>query len=271
MTPKVKILTTEDEGRWDNFVASHRFGTVYHTTMWKRAISEAYGGSPMYLYLEDHEKNIKAGLPLFEIRSRITGNRLTSVPLAQECNPLVSSQEDYEVVISFIEALFSQRDYNYIEMKTNEKFPYTSTGFSPSPDRYLSFILDLEEDLETIVKSFHKNCIQRPLKKISRESLNLQIDSTEVSVRTFYGLYAKMRHKEGLLPQPLKFFECLFNALAPTGHAEIYLARHEDIVVSSLFVLKYGDTMTYEYGASLANYLSFIAKPFPFVGSHQES
>lgn len=252
-TPEVKVLTSEKEDRWDRLAASHPLGTIYHTTLWKKTIEEAYTHRPRYLYLEDQEGNIICGLPLFKIESKISANRFVCLPCAQACNPLFSNQAEYEVLIKYAKALQSQLENGYIELKTTEEFLFTTSGFSPLHNQYFTFVLDLEPSLDDIRKTFHKSCIQRVLKKTKLSSLVLDVDRSAKSIKEFYRLYAQMRQNYGLLPQPLKFFESIWKNMAPAGYAEVLHARHEGHIVSSLLLLLYKDTVTYEYGASMSD------------------
>jgi serine/alanine adding enzyme len=222
---KVKILESGEEARWDKFVAAHRFGTIYHTSLWKKIIEDSYGHSSFYLYREDQNGNIKFGLPLFEIKSRITGNRLSCLPCAQECNPLVSDQAEIDYLIRYANELKVKRNCASIELKTSENFPFLLKGFIPSYDKFCTFILNLDPELDEIRKTFHKN-IKRVLNKLPQSNLVFEDHESEQAIRQFYQLYVKMRIEKGLLPQPIKFFLFLWKTLAPVHNVKFSHARH---------------------------------------------
>jgi serine/alanine adding enzyme len=248
---EVKVLESGGEARWDKFVASHRFGTIYHTSLWKKIVEDSYEHSPLYLYREDQKGNIEFGLPLFEIRSVLTGNRLACLPCAQECNPLVSNQAEIDVLIEHAKELKSQRNCASIELKTSEDFPFVPAGFRPSYGEFCTYVLDLGPELDEIKKTFHKN-ITRVIKKLPKNDLIVEDDVSSQAVVRFYRLYLKMRLEKGLLPQPMKFFVCLWNTLAPVRCVKILHARHEGKVISSIMILNYHGKVTYEYGASMS-------------------
>jgi hypothetical protein len=248
----VKVLLPGEEFRWDDFVDIHKFGTIYHTSYWKKIIEDSYGHFPIYLYQEDEYGDIKCGLPLVEIRSIITGNRLVCLPCLQECNPLVNDQSELDLLIGYAKKLQIQRNCRYIEVRISEGFPFELTGFNPSIDKYFKYILDLGPDFVDIERNFHKN-IKRDLKKISQNGLILEDDTSDKAVNKFYKLYAKMRLEKRLLPQPFRFFANMWKNLAPVGRAKILHAIYDGKVISSIFLLNYKYIVTYEYGASLSD------------------
>lgn len=75
----IRILQPEDESRWDTFVESVPGGTFYHLSGWRRIFEEALQHKTWYLYSESGGE-IRAVLPLVQVRSKLFGNTLTSMP-----------------------------------------------------------------------------------------------------------------------------------------------------------------------------------------------
>ena len=142
---EVRILEPDEIERWDRFVASHELATIYHTFLWRKIIENVYGHQPVYLISEEQDGNITAGLPLFFIKGKITGRRLSSLPCAQCCNPLVSNQKEYDQLIYFIIELIRKDKINYLELKTNESLQLDSRKFGTSVNSYCTYILYLDK------------------------------------------------------------------------------------------------------------------------------
>lgn len=236
---------------WDRFVLSRKDSTVYHTCEWLSVIREAYGHEPFCLLATDGEGQLVGGLPLVAVRSALTGTRLTSAPGGESCNPLVRDQEIYDLLLDYLDELRKAHGFNYVELRIDEDFGLVHPGLVRQDMGLSTYLLDLRPSLDDIFSSFHKSCVRRPIRKSTRCGLVLTADKTEASLREFYTLYYAMRKNYGLLPQPYVFFSKMRSILAPLGKIEILSASHGGRTVSSILLLKHGDTTTYEYGASL--------------------
>ena len=68
-----------DEARWDAFVASRPEASGYHLWRWRRVFEQGLGHEPHYLVAE-RGGSIVGVLPLVEVRSRLFGRALSSLP-----------------------------------------------------------------------------------------------------------------------------------------------------------------------------------------------
>lgn len=74
-----RLLEEVELPAWDRFVASHPRASVYHLSIWRRILSEAFG-KRWYLIAACQEGVIRAGLPLVHMQSRLFGNFFVSMP-----------------------------------------------------------------------------------------------------------------------------------------------------------------------------------------------
>lgn len=247
---KVKILTDEKTDRWDKFVSSHEQGSIYHTSLWANVIERCYGHNAVRLVIEDAQNNILAGMPVYIIKSKVLGNKMSTVPCAQCCNPLVTSGIQYDYLIESILQLIKAHKVSYYELKTNDNFAFANCNTGRLVSNYSLYQLDLGRPLKTIEKTFHKSCIQRPIYKSLKSGLQLKVAESEGDVRDFYRLYVRMRKSHGLLSQPYRFFSCMWDILSNNDCIELLHAEYEGRVISSALLLKFKDTVIYEYGAT---------------------
>lgn len=243
----VKILKPVDYKRWDDFVMSHQYGTIYHTTGWLKVLEEAFSIKPIYLYQEDEDGHIRSGLPTCLVSSLFTGNRLVSLPLAAYCNPMVCNGEDIKQFISTISGFLEKEKCNYMLIKTGEDFT-TPVPLERYPEQSYNSIIDLQRPLEDILNSFHVKCVKKAIKKSEESNLELKKVTDENGVREFYRIYVSLRKRLGLLPQPYIFFRSIWKNLSPVERVEILHSLHEGNVVGSIMFLKYKDTVICEYG-----------------------
>ncbi|HVB58576.1 MAG TPA: hypothetical protein VNE63_19405 [Candidatus Acidoferrales bacterium] len=94
-------LQPDEEAAWDDFVSQHPRGLVYHRASWKRAIEQAFPHiRGRFLALRDSSTGaIRAGLPIYTVKSWLLGNRAVSVPFASFCEPLISSVAGFEQLL----------------------------------------------------------------------------------------------------------------------------------------------------------------------------
>lgn len=79
-------------------------------------------------------------------------------------------------------------------------------------------------------------------------------------LKKFYGLVVETRRRHGLLPQPMAWFRNILKYLGEA--AVIYCASKDNQPVAAILMLRFGKTLYYKYGASLARFHRLGAMPF---------
>ena len=244
----IRILKEQDWEKWDQFVLMHPRGSIYHTTAWMRVVQKTFKHEPLYIYLQENGK-IHACLPLFRIRSWITGERLNCLPAAAVCDPLADERE-LSKMMEYSQEQSGSGDWVPWEIRTDERFALEIPFRSKQARNYVTHLLDLERPLEEIWKSFHPGQVVRSIRKALRSDISMVKGCDRRHVLEFYKLYLGMRKKNGLLPVPTSFFLNLWDEFSPRGEIEISLARHKSRIVAGVLLLKYRDVVKYEYGAT---------------------
>jgi hypothetical protein len=73
-------------------------------------------------------------------------------------------------------------------------------------------------------------------------------------------LVVETRRRQGLLPQPMAWFRNILTYLGES--AVIYCASKDDQAIAAILTLRFGKTLYYKYGASVARLHRFGAMPF---------
>ena len=259
MANKVVLLSSRQLTRWDEFVRSHPWGSIYHTSAWREVIQTTYSLEPFYFALVDDKENILAGLPIFEIKSWPGRKKMSTLPCAQSCDPLVSNEEQYLKLKDCITQFSRERGFNAWELKISDLFPYELAA--EQTNMYFTYILELDKESFALFVNFHK-MLQRAIKKASRFGLSLKQCYSLEQVQRFYDLYLAMRRQKGLLPQPRAFFENLWMVLRPEKRIDILFAEYRGTLISTVMLLKHGDRITYEYGATQRGANRYSPSPF---------
>jgi len=154
-----KIDPCKEPG-WDGFVQDHPLGLIYHLSGWKRLIESSFHHMKGHYFVINGDKQIKAALPAFEVRSWILGNRLVSIPFATLCDPLVSDRNEFSELFGAVKGLSKELSTSYVEIRTMSSSGLISDA-TPGRKPYLCHYLRLDRDLAAIEKKFHTSLRQR--------------------------------------------------------------------------------------------------------------
>ncbi|HBG46047.1 MAG TPA: hypothetical protein DDW94_03565 [Deltaproteobacteria bacterium] len=247
---RIHLYTIEEIGavNWDSFVSSCDGSTVYHHSAWHKAIELTYGIKPLYL-LMILKGQISAAMPAASIKGILSGSRLVSYPFSDVCGPVFKGHEEE----NFLDQIARMQDnpYGSIELRTSVKKPIR--GFS-AYDNYVNFSLKLTNDTEKLIASFHKDCVQRQIKKAFRAGIEAFEGTSINDLRDFYGLHVMTRKRQGAPVQPFSFFKNLWNTLSPYGLVFLIMVRKRGRAASGALCLRFRDTVYYKFGATDERY-----------------
>jgi lipid II:glycine glycyltransferase (peptidoglycan interpeptide bridge formation enzyme) len=146
--------------------------------------------------------------------------------------------------------------------------PGTSAGFSAS-DTYFLHVLDLSPGAEALFRTFHKDSVQRKIKRAEREALAYESGNSPDLLKKFYRLTVMTRRRQHNPPQPISWFQ---NLSGTFGNAlQIRVVSHAGLPVASILTLKHGSTITYKYGCSDARFSNLGGTPLLFWRTIQEA
>lgn len=253
---KIKIIDPSTDKRWDEFVADHPAGTVFHTSNWARVIQRTYGYKPYYFILEDSEEKIKAGLPSFLITHWLTGNRLICLPFTDECSPIITHEQNVDIVIFTIVKMIKERKLNYVEIRGGKADFLNSFNFE-NHNYYKLFRLNLFCGIDNLWKGFKQKSIRYPIKKAQATNLKIENRNAENDMQIFYKLNLLTRQKHGIIPQPYRFFKNIYQELIIKKLAFLLIAQYKGKPVAASIFFLYKDTIYHKFNASDTNYLKY--------------
>ena len=130
--------------------------------------------------------------------------------------------------------------------RLGEAMAAASDGFG----QYCTFVLDLRRDPADIFRSFHRDCVQRAIKRARRSSLEIMEGKTFADMKEFYRLHTDTRKRLGVPVQPLGFFRSLWETLYPLQMVSLLLAHSQGTAVAGVVQLKFKDVVYYKFAAS---------------------
>ena len=245
--------------RWRPFVERHPAACAFHTDAWIRALSVTYGYKPFAVTTSAPGVELTDALPVCRVESWATGRRLISLPFTDHCQPLVAAGSAGEF-ISFLAALAKNEKYKFFELRPASRLEGAAI---PEQNRSGSFFfhwLDLSASLEAIFDSFHKDSIQRKIRRAERENLQYAEGRSREIIDQFYALLIRTRRRHQLPPQPREWF---YNMAGALGDSVLFrLARKDDRELAAVVTLTHPNSMIYKYGCSDERYHGTGCMPF---------
>ncbi len=247
-TARIKSMEEVGEDAWERFIGRHPLSAVYHHAAWHRVVEKTYGYKSKYCVIGNGE--IEAALPFVPVRGLSMKTRLVSYPFSDACDPLVSGKEDMAAIIGTVEDFRAAQGITSAELRTYrlaEAVPGATPG---GPAKYCNFVLDLGGNAKDLFRSFHKDCVQRAIRKAQNSSVEVVEGATLDDMKEFYRLHTATRKRLGVPVQPFRFFKNLWEILYPLKIASLLLARADGVNIAGVVQLKFKESVYYKFAAS---------------------
>lgn len=254
--------------RWDELVQKHPRSSVFHSTAWLTALSRTYGYQPLAYTTSSAGQALENAVVFCPVESWLTGRRLVSLPFSDHCEPLVRTGAELEILAGALAQKTSQEQWRYLELRPLQPFTLV-TPLRHTQVAYAFHQLDLEPSLDTIFRNFHKDSIQRKIRRGEREGLRYGEGATPEMLDQFYGLVKVTRKRHNLPPQSRRWFSTLLDCFGDT--LKIRVAYKGDRPVAAMLTLRHKDTLIYKYGCSDSRFNNLGSMHLLFWKSIQEA
>jgi hypothetical protein len=256
------------DARWEAFIQSHPQASVFHSTNWLKALQTTYGYEPFVVTTCSHDAPLTSGLVFCRVKSWLTGRRLVSLPFSDHCEPLVNNSGELDDLLLHMKGYVNDGKWKYVEIRPTSSQPGSQTGLSRSIT-YSFHRLDLRKSTEELFRNFHKDCVQRKIRRAERENLLCEEGTSESLLLKFYELMVVTRRRQHLPPQPLSWFRAL---IAEFGDSlKIRVASKDDLPIASILTINHKQSMVYKYGCSDARFHNLGGMALLFWNAIQEA
>lgn len=239
----VEKLRPETYQEWDAFVQSTPGGMPLHLSAWQGIFSRIYGFQCEY-YLARTEEGIQGVLPLYLVRSPITGYRLESPPGAL----CAKTEAAARTLIDSADALANDLRVNYILLR-DSRFEWNGCGLDVvSNHRGIRCLID--KDLSELWSSLSKN-LRYKIRKSSRRAA-VDIDFSTQSISDFYHVLSTFYRWVGTPIFSYHFLQAIKTAMP--DNCQIINAYSREKPVAGYFCFCFQDYVHYFWGGALANY-----------------
>ncbi|HEX8011828.1 MAG TPA: FemAB family XrtA/PEP-CTERM system-associated protein [Casimicrobiaceae bacterium] len=189
-----------DAERWEAFVAGCPGATFFHRLGWREVIEGEFRHRCHYLVAERGPELVGV-LPLAQVRSRLFGHALVSLPFCVEAGAVAADARAYGALVDAAAALARSLGVEYLELR-NRTVRHPDW---PRQDLYVTFRKPILPDAEA-----NKLVIPRKQRAMVRKGIaNGLTSEIDASVDRFFALYADNVHRHGTPPLAKRYFGCL--------------------------------------------------------------
>ena len=239
------FLLPNTDARWMSFIEHTPSANIFHHPAWSRLIAECYHFRPQTMVLTDSQNIVVAGLPIMELPALVSGVHWQSLPFTDHCFPLYQEKADCDQLLSAILESARQQRINEVGFR-GELFPNIEVH---QTREYTWHMLRLEDEFTAVTARIHP-MHRRNARTAEKRGVQISWGNSENDIETFYQLHLKERHRQGIPVQPKRFFHLIGKYLFNAGLGSILFAQKDDRVIAGLLFLKFGQTLTYKFGAS---------------------
>lgn len=182
MTLAIKKLEASDEARWDEY-ANRAGASIYHVSKWRHLIKKVFGHDSYYLYALDGDK-IRGILPLINLKSRLFGNFLVSMPYFNYGGVVADNDETGSLLLTEAGRLQDSLNTTHVELRELDE----RDNDLPVRTDKVTMLLELPSDPDELWKSIgakRRAQVKRPI----REGVEFVVGGKEL-LDDFYSVFS---------------------------------------------------------------------------------
>lgn len=233
-------------GEWDDYVARSPEATVSHLYGWRRVVSEAYGHETFYLTVRRRGK-VSGILPLVQVKSRLFGNVLSSMPFQDYGGIVADDMESAGALLD--QALQLKKRCGAHSLELRQRTAVLAEQGKSWKDK-ATLILDISAGPERLWKSFSPK-VRNQVRKAQKSGLHVQTGGSEL-LEEFYRPFAVNMRDLGSPVHHLKFFREIFAAFGE--RARVMLVREGKDAIGGLIALFFRDTAVVPWASCYRRY-----------------
>jgi serine/alanine adding enzyme len=169
---------------WNRFVAGHSEGTGYHRAEWRTVFERGLGHRCHYLAVRSGLA-VQGLLPLVEVRSRLFGRALSSLPYVNYGGVLASTLPAAEALLSAANELAGRRRLQFVVLRHRRKL----LAQLPARTHKVTMLLPLESDAERMWTALDRK-VRNQVRKGEKSGLDTLSGGAEL-LDDFYRVFAR--------------------------------------------------------------------------------
>lgn len=199
---QVERLNVDDDRHcldWARLLDADPEATIFHEPGWSRAARSAFG-HPLHTLAVRRGGRLTGILPLVEIRSRLFGHRLISLPYATGGGILATDGESSAALAQAAESLAAHCRAAVVELRSRRVL----AGRWRTVDRHVEFVRELPSAAGAVEAMLPRKA--RAAARQAREREGLRVRHADCDLALVWGLYSRSMRRLGSINYPRRFF-----------------------------------------------------------------
>ena len=236
---RIRLASASDRVDWNAFVDAHAQGSFFHRFEWQDVLRVAFGHRGHFLIAEAGS-TVAGVMPLVEMRSRLFGHTLSSMPFATYAGALAASDGVRASLEAHAVTIARGIGVSALELRHRERGDVTR----PVKLLYETFSKPIDDDPDANMKA-----IRSKQRNIIRKGIKHGLRGAEADFATFYHMYSESVRNLGT---PV-FSPRLFRAIqaAFPDDTEYFAVYDGDRPVSAAMNFYYRETICPYYWGGL--------------------
>ena len=240
----ISTAVEADAARWDAFVATRPEAFGYHEWRWREVMAEAFGHHAVYL-MAQRQSRLVGVLPLIEIRSRLFGRSLTSMPFLNYGGVLAEDADGARALVDAAIRVGRARRSRHVELRhLRRQFPD-----SPCREHKVTMLLPLAAGMW---ERFDRK-VRNQVRKAEKSGLTAARGGAEL-LPEFYSVFSRNMRDLGTPVYARRFFDAILRAFPE--RARIVVVRLQGQAVSAGLSYRTASTVEVPWASSIRDFNS---------------
>jgi CelD/BcsL family acetyltransferase involved in cellulose biosynthesis len=223
--------------RWADFVARQPSAIPFHHPDWGRLIADCYGFRAFAVTSSDTAGDIRAGLPVIEVRHLWGERKWVTLPFTDYCPPLIPAPDEGTDLVCALQRASKAAGIQRVEVRG------PLTGTSTVSHAALRHVVALDADPDRVFARFHP-AVRTHIRQAGRRGVTIRRAERPEDEDTFYRLHLRTRRRQGVPVQPRRFFRMLWESVISTGLGTALIAEASgEPVAADIFLTWNGMTI----------------------------
>lgn len=236
----MSLAPVTDQQKWDAFVSS--LPRAQFTQSWAWGAFRNARGQEVVRFMGDG-----AAALFFKVPAPLVGGYWYA--------PRGPVGESADAIWAFLEAIATSADlpsralfWRVEPLATGIQMPSAfrrSHAYMPAT----TLLVDVRQSEETLQAAMHEKT-RYNIRVSARKGVVVRTATDAAAMDVFARLTEETAARDGFVSQPVAYIRATFEALVSAGMAQIRIAEKDGVPLAASFEVRYGDTVTYLYGAS---------------------
>jgi FemAB-related protein (PEP-CTERM system-associated) len=242
--PEITIAAGPDRAAWDAFVLRQAAATGYHEWAWRPVFERSFGHRCVYL-MARRDQRVEGILPLVEMRSRLFGRLMVSLPFVNYGGVLADSEPVVRALVDAAADIARRQRTRHVELR------HTARRLTdlPCKQHKVAMHLDLRPGMWEQLDRKVRNQIRKA------EKSDLTADSGGVErLPEFYTVFAQNMRDLGTPVYSVRFFQEVLRAFP--DRTRIHVVRLKGRAVAGGLTFRTGKGIEVPWASSVREFNS---------------